>query len=1469
MSSIQTDLSVSPYFDDYSENKDFYKVLFQPSVSVQVRELNQLQTILQKQIERFGDNIFKRGTIISGCNITFHDNLQYVKIKDVETDSTPVNVNSYADYRIKNQLSTPLEATIINVSAGYESRDPDLNTLYVRYINHGYGVADTVGVATFSPGELLTVYNADKPIEKINITNQSSGFTSTDKVIITSAIAIQNSTGGTAFSNNFYIGDSITNGTATLNIVDVPDTTTMSDRVILKIKPTNQSLKDGDASVWSMYVGDNIVTTNTISSDTAKIVEVIGSSATAALNTTALGGVSGITMTNKGSGYSVLPTVSISSQQASLAQISIFGATPQNHLTNITIAANDKSPIGNSYAVSVGEGIIYQKGYFSRVDEHMTIVEKYKTASTPDQKVVGFTTTESIVTSDEDESLFDNATGQPNVTAPGANRLKLTPELITLNKSEADAMEDFFYIVEFSGGKPYLQNRQTVYNIIGNELSRRTYEESGNYVIDEFLLNTKSPSTLSTESTNFDIVIDPGKAYIGGNRVETVEYYESSVDKGTDSLSVSNANISLNYGNFVYVKNLGGMFRFNTGGSVSFYPTAGNYLNSVSGIAPSSAGLGTRMGGARIRSLVLSSGTAGTPDAIYKLYLFDIDMNSGKNFADVRSIYFNGTNKGIADTVLETGKTVLKDTNLSTLVYYAGFPAVKSSTQTTYIYRTIGYQFSWLAAGTVTFSVGDDTLPYTGTLSTTQSKDVIVTPMANAISAVATSGGITTLSTSKFVSGNSTSQFITNLRPGDFITTSSGPIGQVKNIANSTYLELVANSAIAVTANTYQIFYPAYVPIPLDRDGRSVSVDGTAKQMTINLGAITSLMDSNISVAYNVRSANVEPVTKTVNRNVFARIRLANNVNLDTGPWSVGVPDVFRLNSVTIGANDTFTVLEGSEVTQHFYIDHNQNEDYYGISYLYQKPTSSLNLTTSDSLLVNFDYFTHSGEGIKVPGGTTAGTRTYPIDDTISLQSSTTSINTAEIPEIFGVGGKHYDLRDQFDFRPVANSTVIPSSNVALAPINPPEIQSVKFSSADKKFPAPDSQLTTSIDYYQGRTDRVVIDEANRFYVIKGTPGSSAAPVAPSNALTINLLNIPPYPSYPFQLSSQTISFADTNIANEKYSTKRLNDYRITTPVDASDRALLQPRGYTMQDIGQLDRRISDLEYYTSLTLTETLAQKRSIPGFDGSDRFKFGFFVDGFEDYKFADLSNPGYNAAIVDGYLSPQLQEFNIEMEELSGSGSTLPYVESDFISQTRATDGPVGSIGSNTVSQTIATVLQSQRSTSRSDTGSVYEEFFYTMSSLPGPVEFYINARDNNIGAEIYQSASPNGPWTQILTSSAAQSITSNDVYVKRLSGLNGGRNIEHKGTLVQKSYPTGTSWGTFLEDQFKLSWTHDPDAGIYYKIRIYKGKNHGAQGKAGTYEYKMFYPSDSTINTYQRAPTRNYQFLYFGGMRTKNK
>jgi hypothetical protein len=53
------DISQNPYYDDFDETKDFYKLLFRPGYAVQARELTQLQTALQKQVDRFGQHVFK------------------------------------------------------------------------------------------------------------------------------------------------------------------------------------------------------------------------------------------------------------------------------------------------------------------------------------------------------------------------------------------------------------------------------------------------------------------------------------------------------------------------------------------------------------------------------------------------------------------------------------------------------------------------------------------------------------------------------------------------------------------------------------------------------------------------------------------------------------------------------------------------------------------------------------------------------------------------------------------------------------------------------------------------------------------------------------------------------------------------------------------------------------------------------------------------------------------------------------------------------------------------------------------------------------------------------------------------------------------------------------------------------------------------------------------------------------------
>ena len=132
---IETDLNINPYSDDYNETKDFHRVLFKPAVPLQARELTQLQTILQTQIERFGDYQFKEGTIIKGCAFSFDDSVKYAKILD-KTPDTGLNVSlpDYAPFDYIREATSNLVSQVVDTRSGLESQTPYLATIFFHYV---------------------------------------------------------------------------------------------------------------------------------------------------------------------------------------------------------------------------------------------------------------------------------------------------------------------------------------------------------------------------------------------------------------------------------------------------------------------------------------------------------------------------------------------------------------------------------------------------------------------------------------------------------------------------------------------------------------------------------------------------------------------------------------------------------------------------------------------------------------------------------------------------------------------------------------------------------------------------------------------------------------------------------------------------------------------------------------------------------------------------------------------------------------------------------------------------------------------------------------------------------------------------------------------------------------------------------------------------------------------------------------
>lgn len=1569
---LQTDLNVSPYYDDFDPKKDYYKVLFKPGVAVQARELNQLQSMLQYQIEKFGDNVFKRGTIVQGCNIVRHTSLPYIKINDLTTDGSQVEVSLYDNLYVKN--SSNVQAYIVKTEAGFESRSPDLNTLFVKYISSG----TNSNTGSFSAGDTLTVFDTGYPVFQVNVNDGSSLIKSSDSVVFVSALAVQNSTGGTTFSSGFNIGDTIQNGVANAIILEA-NTTANTEALVLKIRPEWVDLISANTIKWRFGEGETIRNADT--TQVARITQVIGSGTSGSITADSLGKVTAVSVTSTGSGYYVEPYVTVKidspSSTATTAEVEQFDAVAQNFLTNVTVANSALSSIGVGYGVTVDEGVIYQKGYFSRVSNQLIVVNKY--SNTGFSKSVGFVTEESLVNSNQDTTLLDNATGTYNYTAPGADRLQLTPVLRVLEKAEADANVEFLPIIEFADGRPYKQNLDTVYNVIDKQMALRTYEESGNYVIDPFYVATRDSAAIADTASVFKVYIDPGKAYINGSRVVTFDNYQANVNKGTDTVSNNSAKIKLGMGNYIRCKEFGGVFNFNTGALVDLYDTARTYLTSGGGSITTA---GNKIGTARVRSVVYEAGSAepGNPSAVYRLYLFDISMNAGKNFGSVRSIYYNGTFDAIADVILQNGSAVLQDVRDTSLLYKIA-TATKYANNLSYTFRTTNDALTANSTGYIDINLSaGQYFEYIEDLNSTEKRDLVVIPLGDYQAQVNAAGAVQIFSNAT-VNGISTS-FTTAFSAGDYvkIANSSGgdtQIAQIAEIANSTSMKLVTNVANSYSSGTIVLYYPQNVPISLNNKSTKWANVATSnsQKMTIYIGntvanATTgSSATANVAVIYNAVKNNVSSASKTSNRSVYTRIYVANNTSAtESGPWPLGVSDAYRLRGVYTanGAAKTITLTDpaslinatsdfitytnnpfangdyiaysntagagnigglsngtsyyvvysnnsgfalsatrggsnvnittsGSptgdhtftgntifftentygvtDVTNNFYIDNNQNEEYLDTSYLYIKPRKTT-VGTNDVLLVKFDAFVTTS-------GSPKTVSSYNVNDALDLTalSSGSYVHTLEIPEVYTKTGQYFDLRDQVDFRPVSANTIdyvtdISSTSAAanaVAIINPSEpTESARFSTAID-FPAPDTILSANIEYYLGRIDRVVVDSSTNFIVRSGEPSvNPEAPIEPKNSITLQLLKIPPYPSLPSVLSANLVAIADTKVLNGSNG-KRLTDYRVTTTLTGSNIANIQNRGYKMTDIAALEKRIKDLEYYVSFTLAEAIAAARFIPSsIDATlSRYRFGFFVDPFTDYNYADVQNPEFYAIIKNDQLVPYAEELNLEFKpaDVNQQGTiTLPYVEFSVIVQNDATVAAVDTGGNtgtvvDTVTQTTTSVIQEQRNTSKSDTEPyVYEEFYYTFSSLTAPAEFYINSRDNNMAINIYQSTSPTGPWVSTITSASSDAITSDDITAKGLSTLNGSRDIEHPGTLLRKSFgPSDT--GNFIEDQLKILWSHNPANGQYYKIRIYKGKNHGRNGKAGTFGYKLFYPTDAVTTSTVTVPNPS-TFEYIG-------
>jgi hypothetical protein len=156
--SQETNLNISPYFDDFDKSKNYFKVLFKPGYPVQARELTTLQSVLQDQIEKFGNHIFKDGDSVTGGGVRYLNTLNAVLVE-----------TTYSGVSLTNYLSDLLNKTIVGSISGVKAK-------VKAYLN----------VSAF-PGQPYTLF-----VSYLSSTNNNSSFLNGETLIIEDSLSNDN-----------------------------------------------------------------------------------------------------------------------------------------------------------------------------------------------------------------------------------------------------------------------------------------------------------------------------------------------------------------------------------------------------------------------------------------------------------------------------------------------------------------------------------------------------------------------------------------------------------------------------------------------------------------------------------------------------------------------------------------------------------------------------------------------------------------------------------------------------------------------------------------------------------------------------------------------------------------------------------------------------------------------------------------------------------------------------------------------------------------------------------------------------------------------------------------------------------------------------------------------------------------------------------------------------------------------------
>ena len=1226
-----TDFNLSPYYDDFTESKKFHRVLFRPAFAVQARELTQSQTQLQNQIEKVSDHLFEKGAMVIPGEIGYDLNYYSVKLTSI------ASANTLAQFTTDTVLtggSSGVKARIVGTDA-LSGSDPD--TLYIKYNDSGTNNTNT----SFTNGETITGTNSDSVSLSAVVATTHTG----------SAAQVEE---GTYYVNGYHV--QVSKQTIVLDKY----TNTPSYRVGLLVTESFVTPND-DASLNDNATGSSNV--NAPGAHRFKIDLTLTKktiSTTEDANFIELLRLSEGNLQNKvrNTDYAVLEDTFArrTFDESGDYTVRPFDIDIREHLisgTNRGVYTSGNGGLASKLAVGLSPGKAYVKGYE---------VEKLATQYVDVEKARDFDTEQNFNTR-FDIGNFVNVTNTYG-----------TPDIgFVSGEIEAFKRVNLYHTATASRGTENTGTGSSI-NTIGRAKSKGYEYNSGTATGNLFA--TSSLTSAVYKHFLFDInmfthlniltaqAFTDGELITGGTSgatgtYESISNEETATINGLTVASPGVATVSAGH-NFVEGQQVtvAGTFSqdsvvqsstvytvrnpdattfelYSTDGTTAVNITAFTSATAAHGVAIVSDVTGTFVPGETI------TGGTSSNTAVIQANAVGFKGVTAFDFPQVKQLGMAGSPTYTADTALDA-TTGVNNTLTGTITVASGSPAVSGFNTSFTSELVIGDSISFKNdSGNTETKIVEAIISDTSlTLSTNAAADntkTIVTRRRSTIQSPEKNVSVfqlpyETIKTLKTTANSGITDTNFKVRRHFVGTLSSNGDVTITAGTNETFAALLEkdfSTSIMTTGSGGTGAVGDVLSLTgNNHEGDPIFVLGgspTGKTLQLDFGA--NYQGHKVKILATVSRAVAGSKSKTLNSNQTLQVSTEAAATA-SGGVSIGKADVTAINSVYMAANfSTDATTSDTDVTDRFDLDTGQRDNFYDIGRLKLKTGA---LAPTGRLLINFNFFSH-GTGDYFDVDSYAGVVDY--EDIPSFTSTTT--------------GKVYELRDSLDFRPrVDDASTINSGGQdrSFDGTGSSTVDVVKF----------ETDITSDFEFYLQRVDKIFIDKEGNFKVLKGA--SSLTPEIPGvldNAMHLYTLFIPSY----------TLDTADVGI-------------------EAVDN-----RRYTMRDIGKLEKRIENVEYYTQLSLLETSAQGLQIQDANGFDRFKNGFVVDNFTGHSVGDAGNLDYKVSMdyANGEMRPTFNEDAIALEERDDDGTvitaadrtasqyaktgdliTLPYTEATLIDQ-----------------------------------------------------------------------------------------------------------------------------------------------------------------------------------------------------------